>query len=416
MHQKNTNTKQIVIIGGGYAGTLAALRLAGKTRKSPVTITLVNGSDVFVERIRLHQLAAHQPLPQRPFSKLLAKTGINFVQGWVTAVSATQSTITIHTPSGDRQMNFDYLIYALGSSVATDTVPGIQEHAITLGSLQTARQLQQALPGAARKNGRLLIIGGGLTGIEAAAEIAEAYPGLRITLATRGIFGSNLSPRGVAYIRQVFQQFDITLAEGADISRIEPQAAYTNDGQILDFDVCLWAGAFTVPALARDCGLPVDENGRLLVTPTLQMQGHSHMYAIGDAAATPLRLACATAMPMAAYAADHLAAHIQSAKPVGPFRFAYAIQCISLGRQKGMIQFVNADDRPQDKIVTGWAGAKIKEVVCRFTIWSLQLEKRLPGSYRWPKADIIAAQDTTRHSTKTYEHKTNRYSSMESHS
>ena len=387
------NISQIIIIGGGYAGTLAAVRLAGKTRKSPVRITLVNGSNTFVERIRLHQLAANQTLPQRPFTDLLAKTGIHFVQGWVTAVSPTESTITINTQSGERQMSYDYLIYALGSTVATDTIPGIQENALTLGSAQTTHQLQQALPAIARRNGRFLVIGGGLTAIEAATEIAEAYPTLQVTLATKDSFGHNLSSCGAAHIRQVFEKLGIELVNETAVSHIEPHAAHTTDGQILGFDACLWAGAFAVPTLARDCGLPVDGNGRLLVTPSLQLQGQPNVYAIGDAAATPLRMACATAIPMGAYAADHLAARIQNVKLPDPFRFGYTIQCISLGRQQALVQFVDANDTPKEKVVTGWLGIKIKETICRATIWVLTLEKRLPGSYRWLQADIMPMQE-----------------------
>ena len=87
MNKNHHDKKQIIIIGGGYAGTLAAIRLAGKTRKEDVQITLVNGANTFFERIRSHQLAANESLPQHKFTDLLAKTGIVFVQGWVTAVS-----------------------------------------------------------------------------------------------------------------------------------------------------------------------------------------------------------------------------------------------------------------------------------------------------------------------------------------
>ena len=83
----NQSTTQIVILGAGYAGMAAALRLAHKTRRRPVQITLVNGSAAFVERIRLHQAAAAERVKQRPIQKLLAGTGVRFVQGWVTGLS-----------------------------------------------------------------------------------------------------------------------------------------------------------------------------------------------------------------------------------------------------------------------------------------------------------------------------------------
>jgi NADH dehydrogenase len=392
MKTNQSTKKQVVIIGGGYAGTLAALRLAGKTEKQSVQITLVNGADTFVERIRHHQLAANQPPPRRQFTQLLDKTGIRFMQGWVTAVSPQQSTITLQTQTGEQQLAYDNLVYALGSHVDSSLIPGIQEHAFTLGSEQTAQQLQQALPDIARKNGRLLVIGGGLTGIEAATEIAEAYPGLQVTLATRESFGQNLSAKGAAHVRNVFEQLSINLQEKTAVTRIEAHAAHTNSGSTIPFDICLWAGPFTVPTLARESGLPVADNGRLLVNASLQVQNHPNIYAIGDAAQTPLRMACATAMPMGAYAAVHLAARLKGTELPGPFRFAYVLQCISLGRKQALVQFVHADDTPKEKILTGKTAVLVKELICRFTIWGLKLEKRLPGSYPWLQADIMEPQ------------------------
>jgi len=48
---------QVVVLGAGYAGLMAAIRLAGKTKKRPAKIILVNASDHFVERPRLHGMA-----------------------------------------------------------------------------------------------------------------------------------------------------------------------------------------------------------------------------------------------------------------------------------------------------------------------------------------------------------------------
>jgi NADH dehydrogenase FAD-containing subunit len=94
-------------------------------------------------------------------------------------------------------------------------------------------------------------------------------------------------------------------------------------------------------------------------------------------------MACATAMPMGAQAADNLAAAVMNRTPTA-FGFAYAIQCISLGRHRGLVQIVNGDDSPQEKIISGRAAALVKEAICQYTTWSLRAEARFPGLYRWP--------------------------------
>ena len=94
-----TNTK-IIVLGGGFAGVSAALRLANRTRRQPVQITLVNASATFVERTRLHQTATGQPVPAKPLQAMLAGTGIKFIQGKATALDPVQKTITVNTDDG----------------------------------------------------------------------------------------------------------------------------------------------------------------------------------------------------------------------------------------------------------------------------------------------------------------------------
>ena len=85
MHTSATQPQvRVVVLGAGYGGTLAAIRLAGKARQADVT--LIGESDLFVERVRLHQYAAHQRLRQRPMADILGGTRIKFIRGTVSSV------------------------------------------------------------------------------------------------------------------------------------------------------------------------------------------------------------------------------------------------------------------------------------------------------------------------------------------
>lgn len=86
------NQTQIIILGAGYAGLLAALRLAGKTRQHNTAITLVNASDQFVERLRLHEFAANRAFKPRPITHMLRGTGVQFVQGMVMGIDPAAKT------------------------------------------------------------------------------------------------------------------------------------------------------------------------------------------------------------------------------------------------------------------------------------------------------------------------------------
>lgn len=387
----NNRLTEVVILGAGYAGLLSAFRLAGKNKAQQMRITLVNGADHFVERIRLHQLAAGQPQPKRPLADMLKGTGVAFVQGWVTEIRPYANEVQVQTAAGVTQLHYDYLIYALGSTIDTNLIRGVADYAYSLANEESSLALQARLA-QLKPNGRVLVIGGGLTGIELTTEIAESYPQLDVSLVTSGRLGENLSAKAEAHLLSVFKKLDITLVDQTPIAEMTAAEAHTADGRTISFDVCIWAGAFTVPPLAREAGLLVNTQGQIRVDGYLRAANYPNIYAVGDAAATGLRMACATAMPQGAYAAGHLVARLNQ-QTIKPFGFAYALRCISLGRKNALVQFVHKDDTVKETIAGGWLAARIKEMICRYTIWGLKLEKWLAGSYWWPEARLAELEE-----------------------
>jgi NADH dehydrogenase len=129
----------------------------------------------------------------------------------------------------------------------------------------------------------------------------------------------------------------------------------------------------------------------IVVDQKLRSLSHPSIYAVGDAAvlaeSSPftLRMACATAIPMGAHAADNIFAEINT-QTLNDFSLGYNGQCISLGRNDALIQICAADDRPLEKVYTGRVGRFIKEFICRYTIRSINWQRRGWFNYRWPKA------------------------------
>jgi NADH dehydrogenase FAD-containing subunit len=118
---------------------------------------------------------------------------------------------------------------------------------------------------------------------------------------------------------------------------------------------------------------------------------HPEIFAVGDSSVFEdyvglnMRMACATAMPMAAHAVDNLIT-MQNGNTPKPFAFGYVLRCISLGRRDGLVQFVEPDDTPKERIITGRLGAFIKELIVVSTIVMPHWERRLPGLYFWVKS------------------------------
>lgn len=379
----------VVVVGAGYAGLLAAFRLARKTR-SLARITLVNASDTFVERVRLHQSAAGQAVKSRALAPAAAKRGIAFVHGRVSSIQLGAKTLSVQTSAGTRTLAYDTLVYALGSTIERDRVPGVRQHAYILtdgprGVADMAAALRGLPTGAL-----VTVAGGGLTGIELATEMAESYPLLRFRLVTRGTIGEGLSAVAREHVYAALARLRIDLAEGSAIVRVEDYVAVIDDGRRVPHDVLLWAGSFAVPALAREAGLAVNPRGQVLVDETGRAVSHPDVYAVGDcAAAAPIngidvRLSCQSAMPQGAHAAEVIAARLSGREPE-PFRFGFLAQCISLGRRDAVVQFVRADDSPTGRVLTGRPAVVVKELVCRFAASISFMENRLFHPYSWLK-------------------------------
>lgn len=382
---KNT---QVIILGAGYAGLLAALRLSHKTSDVNASITLVNAGDAFIERTRQHQVSAGQRVTAHKIEHMLRGTNVQFVQGLAKSLRPDENTIEIETREGRRVLRYDHLIYALGSHFDRTRIAGAQ-YAYTLDA-GDALKLREALPQIAAKQGRVLVIGGGLTGIEAATEMAESHPQLQVSLVTQGAFGDAMSPAGASHLRKVFHRLNIAITEHTRILRIDEQQAVSIDGMTFPFDLCVNTSGFVAPALAREAGFAVNALGQMEIDAFMRSVSHPNVYAAGDAAVfedsadMPLRMACATAMPMAAHVADNLAALLHN-RPHQPFGFGYALRCISLGRREALVQFVDADDRPVDRIITGKAGGAFKEMILRATVFFLKSPKRA-ALYRGPRS------------------------------
>ncbi|MCW2881292.1 MAG: putative dehydrogenase [Sphaerisporangium sp.] len=366
---------RIVVLGAGYTGAIAAGRLAKRLRREDVAITLVNAEPDFVERVRMHQLAAGQDLKPRPFSEMFAGTGVELRLAKVTGVDVDRKTVAVIDANGAEELAYDTLVYALGSGWNAQGVPGTAEHAYEIASRPGALRLRERL---ARLDAgqTVVVVGGGLTGLEAATEIAEARPDLDVALAARGGLGDWLSPKGREHLRKVFGKLGITAHEHATVTGVEADRVATADGKAIPAAVAVWTTGFAVHPIAKATALEVTDIGQIVVDGTMRSVSHPDVYAVGDAAMVmgpgdkPLRMSCASGSPTAWQAADAIAARLTGGKlPNVPIR--YFNQCISLGRKEGLIQYVTADDRAVQAVLTGRLAALYKELICKGAAWSV---------------------------------------------
>ncbi|MFE9913836.1 NAD(P)/FAD-dependent oxidoreductase [Micromonospora sp. NPDC005553] len=381
----STGTHRVLILGAGYAGMAAATQLAARTRRADVQVTVVSAQERFSERLRLHMTATGQRLAELNIPHLLAGAGAQFVRGWVTAVDADAKTVRV---DDSRVLRYDTLVYALGSVTDTTAVPGVEEHAYTLDGPGGARTLADRLGRLGA--GTVVVVGSGLTGVEAATEIAERHPEAGVTLVGQQDPGAGMNPKARAYLRAALTRLGVEVITGAAVTRVRPDAVDLAGAETVAADVVLWTGGTRVAPLAAAAGLTVDGRGRVVTDPVLRSVSHPEVYAIGDAAAIRqgygvLHGTCQSGMPTGVHAAVSIARALRGRQP-RPFRFGYYHTPVSLGRNDAVVQFTRPDDSPRRGCLTGRMAVWYKETVSASPWPTYRRMSRLPSSGAfWPR-------------------------------
>ncbi|MER7754944.1 FAD-dependent oxidoreductase [Kitasatospora sp. NPDC097643] len=388
---------RIVVLGAGYAGSYVAGNLARRLSPADTEITVVNAEPDFVQRLRLHQLAAGQEIEAPRLADVFAGTGIRLRLARVTAVDPERQVVALadvdgrdadghdtdgHDPDGHGakgrggELGYDTLLYALGSHGAVHGVPGVAEHSFDVSGRPSALRLRERLDDlSTRGGGRVLVVGDGLTGIETATEIAESRPGLSVTLVARGELGAPLSARARGHLRQACDRLGVTVLEHTAVEAVEATRVRCADGTAPASDATVWTAGFAVSPIAAAGGLEVTEDGRIVVDRTMRSVTHPNVYAVGDSAhaigdnGRPLPMSCASAGYTGMQAAAAIVAQL-TGRRIPRTKLEYLGNHISLGRRDGILQLVDGEARAKPTCVGGRKAARIKSGILRMSLWT----------------------------------------------
>lgn len=368
---------KVVVLGGGYAGSIAAnhLRMRGD-----IDITLINPRPHFVERIRLHQLVARSHEATVDYGTLLGD-GVRLVVDRATRIDAAARRVELESGGS---IDYDYLIYAVGSTRATPGVPGAAEFAHSVNEFEYAQRLRDAVD-ELHVSAPVTVVGAGLTGIETAAELAEQGYNVRLICGDR--LAPSFSEPGRRSTAKWLNKLGVDVFEPAVVAEVRSDAVVLAGGTVLPSALTIWTAGFGVPDLAAASELRTDDLGRLLTDETLTSVDDRHIVAAGDSAAPsgqPLRMSCQSAGPLGMQAANTVLSRIAGTAPA-VIDQAFTGSNVSLGRRAAVIQFARKDDTAVNVHIGGRLGAAIKEVVCKGTLYGIRRESRKPGSTPWFK-------------------------------
>jgi NADH:quinone reductase (non-electrogenic) len=416
--------QRIVVLGSGFAGLYAALRLQRRLRGRPdVEVVLVNRENFFSFTPMLHEVAASDLSLTHivnPVRKLLAQ--VSFLLADVERVDLEARTVTVAHGSArhSHDLGWDQLVVALGSTTNFYGLPGLAERALTMKSLADAIRLRNhviacleeadtecaLMAGTRQALTTFVVAGGGFAGVETLAalndfvrEAVRFYPHvgvepLRMVLVHSGDgILPELDPALGRYAARKLAARGIELRLGTRVLGVSEAGVALSDGTTVPTRTLVWtAGTCPHPLLATlDCRR---EAGRLLTDERLELRGRRGVWALGDCAwipgpdGRPYPPTAQHALRQARVVADNVVATLDG-RPTRPFRFRTIGQLATIGRRTGVAQILGVRF---SGFVAWWLWRTI------YLAKLPRVEKKLRVMIDWT-LDLVFAKDLVQYTT-----------------
>jgi NADH dehydrogenase len=351
---------RVVIVGAGFAG----LTLARKLRWAPVDVTLVDRNNYHLFTPLVYQVASSLLEPAeiaQPVRKLVRPLrNCDFRLGTVTAIDVEQRRV--HTDQGD--LDYDFLVVAAGSENNYFGNQSLQDRSLALKDLPEALRLRNWVldrfersrwEGSAEKRRAMLtfaVVGGGPTGVEYAGALSEL-----IRLVLRKDFRlHDLSEARVILLEgadRLLLTFEPSLSAAALrslerkhvevhlrslVQEVGEGSLQLTDGRTLEAGSVVWTAGVRGSSAGALLGVPTDRQGRVPVSPTLQLHDHPEVFVIGDLAALQdLPMLAQVAMQEARHVARTIHATLTN-RPTRPFQYRDPGIMATIGRNSAVAQ------------------------------------------------------------------------------
>lgn len=325
--------KRIVIVGGNFAGLTAAIKLSRQH-----VVTVIDPSRHFEWLPNIHEILSSVKTPQRlrlDRAAIVAQAGHRFLRDRVTALHPAQGRLA--TASG-RELQFDACIVAVGALWNTHHIPGVARHALPFRSVADGVAIERRLHQLVQAGMplRIVIAGGGISGIEALGEILrrhrdDASLSVDVVEASDRLL-PGLPPALDADIRRLCAPHAVRFHTGAMIASVSAKGVRLADGQRLRSELTLWTAGLAPPALLRESGLAQPPGLWADVHQTLQSRHADNTFIVGDAAQLPHPVGkqAYNAIDMGALAAANLARFL-AGRALKPFKPTSKSQLIAFG-------------------------------------------------------------------------------------
>ena len=340
--------KRIVVLGAGFAGLTAAAGAARKLaelkiNKTDIAVTIVNRDEWHSIRVRNYETDLSDV--RVPLDDVMAPIGVDVVIGEVTGIDGDRHEVAI---AGRAPLSYDRLIFALGSELLRPPIPGLAEHGFDIDTFDAAAKLSEhlaGLPSRAASSGRFtaLVVGGGLTGVEMATELATRLKDIagatsaRVILADRAPpVGSNMGDEACDVIDEALAALGVESLAGVTIASIDAGGVTLSSGERIPTETVIWCAGMRAHPLIGALSGEHDRFGRVAVDRFLRVESTPEIFAAGDAAAALVDgehasvMSCQHARPMGRIAGHNVVCDLVGA-PMIPLDIGYYVTCLDLG-------------------------------------------------------------------------------------
>ena len=295
-------THRIVVVGAGYAGTgtVDALKqeVPDADLEEDVELVWINEEDYHLVLHESHRVIRDPSVASKitiPCESLLPEWG-EFRQGRAVGVDTDEQSVEL---DDGEAVEYDHLLLGIGSATAFYGIDGLREHSLTLKSLADAREIHQSVKEAAADASiadpaQVIVGGAGLSGIQAAGEIAEyrdehdADIDVHLVEGLDEVFPGNDDEVQQA-IRSRLEDAEINIECGEFISKVDDDTVYLGGGEDeepeeMPYDVLVWTGGITGQEELENTDLDKDERSRRVFAAQDFRTSDDRVFAIGDTA------------------------------------------------------------------------------------------------------------------------------------
>ena len=302
---------KVLVVGGGFSGYNAVAKLCRMTReRDDVGVMLISRENYFTfwpmlasvigGDVETHNVA-------QPLRRTLIRLGASFRRADLESVDPERRVVR----AADREFPYDHLVISLGAQPAYFGIPGVEEHAISIKGIGAGEQIcdrvieryeETTLAGGDVPDSKLtfVVIGGGSTGVEVAAELHNLlrdllvpdYPNIdpdrpKIILidANKEVL-KELDPalRRVAMAR--LHDLHIEVINNTKAKEVKADRVILTDGREIASENVIWTAGARASQKLDDLPFPHDERKGVAVDRFMRVEGHENVWGVGDCAAT----------------------------------------------------------------------------------------------------------------------------------